>query len=188
MSSLERADAAAWERTEELNALGFDHKNPAHRVAVKLAAHYGLDLYRKHLVMIETTPYITRDGHLDIAHRSKMLDGIGIVDQGETDKEWWAVCQVWRKDMSHPITYRGRYPKSGTNKRYGPEMAIARAESMALRRAFAITGLRSVDEADEAPEVYEAVIVPDRVTELTDGIPGGWDDLEKDDEDEHEID
>ena len=43
---------------------------------------------------------------------------------------------MYRKDMSHGFRYGGRYPLTGKNKDFGPEMAVKVSEVMALRRAF----------------------------------------------------
>src|SRR6185369_3215175 len=107
---------------------------------------YGLDPLLKHMVLIQGRPYVTRDGYLHLAHLSKQLDGIETLDEGETNTHWWAKVAVYRKDMTHPFAYRGRYPKNSSNKQYGPEMAIKCAEVAALRRAFNVTGAGAADE------------------------------------------
>jgi hypothetical protein len=58
--------------------------------------------------------------------------------------------------MSRPFEYPGRYPTNYGNKKYGPEMAIARAESMALRRAFNVSA-PTVDERWDLPTVQADV-------------------------------
>lgn len=121
-----------------LKAVGLDKLQPEQReLALNIAGRYELDLLLKHMVMIEGRPYITRDGLLHIAHRSGVLDGIGTTEPilGE-DGYWRATCSVWRKDMTHPFTYTGRYPKEGQNKKFAPEMAVKVGEVMTLRRAF----------------------------------------------------
>lgn len=153
MANLEPSYEDRVARTAELKALGFDPKNPAHRVAVKIAERYELDLLMKELIVIPGKgAYITRDGLLSIAHRSGQLDGITLDEQGETESHWWAIVSVFRKDMQYPFRYPGRYPMDGKNKEYGPEMAIKAAESMALRRAFRIGGIPSVEEVYEHAE------------------------------------
>jgi hypothetical protein len=64
--------------------------------------------------------------------------------------------------MQRPFVYPGRYPTTGKNRTYAPEMAIARAESMALRRAFNVSA-PTVDERWDLPTVQadvDAVSVP----------------------------
>jgi hypothetical protein len=90
----------------------------------------------KHLVLIDGRPYITRDGLLHIAHRSGVLDGIETSEPTVIDDYWRVSCSVYRKDMSRPFTYYGRYPTKGGNQKFAPEMATKVAESMAMRRAF----------------------------------------------------
>lgn len=87
--------------------------------------------------MIEGRAYITRDGLLHVAHESGQLDGIVLESGPEVVDEFWrATVSVYRKDMTHPFRYAGRYPTKGGNQRYAPEMAVKVAEVMALRRAF----------------------------------------------------
>lgn len=130
--------------------LGLNPNKPEDRAAVAVCRHYGLDPLLKHVVVIPRSGvYLTRDGLLNIAHRSGQLDGI-VVDQEPTldveRNEWVARVSVYRKDMGHPFTYPGRYPANGGNKVYAPEMALKAAESHALRRAFEVTALPTLDE------------------------------------------
>jgi hypothetical protein len=168
-------------RTEELKALGFDPRNPAHRVAVKIADELGLNLLLKELVVIPGKgAYVTRDGLLSLAHKSGVLDGIVLEDQGATEDHWYAVVSVYRKDMSHPFRYPGRYPMNGSNKLYGPEMAIKAAESMALRRAFRITGVVSQDEAYEVSEPpFEALDDETADSGMADGLASVYEESEE---------
>ena len=134
-----------------LRAIGLDKVPPEQReIAIAIANKYELDLLLKHLVLVEGRPYITRDGLLWIAHRSGVLDGIevtepAIVTLPGVGEFWRATCTVWRKDMTRPFTYAGRYPTKGGNTRFAPEMAVKVAESMALRRAFNVSA-PTVDE------------------------------------------
>lgn len=135
---------------EMLRYLGLDPRKPADRAAVAVARHYDLDPLLKHVVVIpKGGVYVTRDGLLDIAHRSGALDGITVDTEPTFDadaKEWRAVVTVWRKDMSHGFTYPGRYPSNGSNRDYPQEMALKCAEAHALRRAFRVTGLPVYEE------------------------------------------
>jgi hypothetical protein len=101
------------------------------------------------------------------------LDGIEVRMLDETQTHYVAVASVWRKDMSRPFTYQGRFPKTGRQgpgAQYGPEMAEKVAECRALRRAFSIA-LCSREEAwdtDEAPTFQEPrgrVATPPRTPE-----------------------
>lgn len=123
-----------------LKAIGLDRAAPEQReIALAIATRYDLDLLLKHLVLIDGRPYITRDGLLHIAHRSGVLDGIETTVPEVVGEEWRVLCSVYRKDMSRPFTYAGRYPTKGGNAKFAPEMATKVAESMALRRAFDIS-------------------------------------------------
>lgn len=135
--------------------LGLDPARPADRAMVAVCRHYGFDPLLKHVVVIpKGGVYITRDGLLHVAHASGQLDGI-VVEDGPSlvDGEWVTKVSVYRKDMGHPFTFVGRYPANGGNKQYAPEMSLKAAESHALRRAFSIAGLPTLDEQrpDEAP-------------------------------------
>ena len=123
-----------------LKAIGLDRVPPEQReLALAIAKRYELDLMLKHLVLVDGRPYVTRDGLLHVAHRSGQLDGIEVTDPVLDDRFWRARCSVYRKDMSHPFVYAGRYPAAGGNQKFAPEMAVKVAEVMALRRAFDIS-------------------------------------------------
>lgn len=131
--------------------LGLNPDDPKSQAVVAVARQYDLDPVLKHVIVIPGGGvYITRDGYLHVAHRSEQLDGI-VVEQepalGEDGQTWVARVTVYRKDMSHGFTYPGRYPASGKNREYAPEMALKAAESHALRRAFNVSGAGSAEEA-----------------------------------------
>lgn len=124
-----------------LQIIGLDPRDPRAHAVVAVAERYGLDPVLGHIAIIPKSamPYITRDGFLFIAHRSGQLDGITVEDGPRRDgaeREWSCKVAVWRKDMTRPFTYPGRAALTLDN---GPEMAMARAERRALKRAFAIT-------------------------------------------------
>jgi hypothetical protein len=141
-----------------LKAVGLDRVSPEQReLALNIANRYELDLMLKHLVMVDGRPYITRDGLLHVAHRSGQLDGIECTDPVLADGYWRASCSVYRKDMSRPFTYSGRYPENGSNKKFAPEMATKVAEVMALRRAFDVAAPAAEERWDmEVPTVEQA--------------------------------
>jgi hypothetical protein len=145
-----------------LQVLGLNPRDPNAQALLLVCQQYRLDPVLKHMVLIKGRPYITRDGYLHVAHASGLLDGVEVLDEGEEPGYWWARVAVYRKDMSRPFIYKGRYPKQGAgNKEYGPEMAIKCAEVAALRRAFDVTGVGAVDEkwdADDAVPVRADVI------------------------------
>lgn len=135
-----------------LKAVGFDRLSVEQRtLALRIADRYELDPLLKHLVMIEGRPYITRDGLLHVAHRSGKLDGIETTEPAVVDGFWRASCSVYRNDMTRPFTYTGRYPTTGGNQKYAPEMAVKVAEVMALRRAFDVAA-PTAEERWDAPE------------------------------------
>lgn len=119
-----------------LKTLNLNPTDPKVQALVLVCQQYELDPVLKHMVLIQGAAYITHKGLWHMAHRSGLLDGEDIVAQAETDKEWTATVSIYRKDWNRPITMTGRYPKSATNKQYGPEMAVTRAECLVLRRMF----------------------------------------------------
>lgn len=158
-----------------LKAIGIDASNPVHQAALLACETYDLDPLRKEVIVIPRGgPYVTRDGYLRVAHRSGQLDGIVIEETGETPTHWTSRVAVYRKDMRFPFTYTGRYPKSGTNKQYGEEMAIVRGERSALARAFPVEGMSAggddfdrtpVDTSATVAEIEELAAVKDWVAE-----------------------
>jgi len=144
-----------------LRAVGLDKAAPEQReLALAIADRYGLDLMLKHIVLIEGRPFITRDGLLHIAHRSGQLDGITTTEPAVSDGFWRCSASVFRKDMSHPFTYAGRYPERGGNAKFAPEMALKVAESMALRRAFDIAAPSADERWDAEVPTIQAVTPP----------------------------
>lgn len=161
------------DRDAILKHLNLDPGSTSTQALLLICERYGLDPLLKHMVLIQGRPYVTRDGYLAIAHRSGVLDGVEVLEEGDSDDHWWARVAVHRKDMSRPFTYVGRYPHSGGNKGYGPEMAVKCAEVAALRRAFNVTGVGAADERwddhmeatpVEAPERLQVIM--DRFAEL----------------------
>lgn len=129
---------------ETLTFLGLDPRRPETRALVLLCERYRLDPLLGHAAIIKTKngprPYITRDGMLEVAHRSGELNGIVVDELREGETGWAARVSVFRKDCEHPFTYAagcGR-DEPQAERGHGAEMALARAERRALRRAFAI--------------------------------------------------
>ena len=145
MTEIVRAPVITPEKQEEvLKYLGLNPNDTATHALVEVCNRYGFDPLLKHVVLIGNksgkSTYVTRDGLLHLAHQSHQLNGIVVVDEGDTDKEWWAVVEVYRKDMMHPFRYKGRYPKSGSKC----------AEVLSLRRAFDVS-LPTVEERWDTP-------------------------------------
>lgn len=139
----EAVDDGRVRMTDLLKSIGIEANNPVHQAALIACHQYDLDPLRKEVIVIPRSgPYVTRDGYLRVAHRSGQFDGMVVLEESETPTHWEAKVAVHRKDMAHPFTYTGRYPKAGQNKQYGREMAITRAERTALARAFPVAGLQ----------------------------------------------
>lgn len=160
-----------------LQAVGINPNDPVHQAALLACDKYDLDPLRKEVIVIPRGgPYVTRDGYLRVAHRSGQLDGIVIEDEAETPTHFLCRVAVYRKDMRHPFTYTGRYPKAGTNKQYGREMAVTRAERTALSRAFPVEGLHGGDLEQErdtsatVAEIEELAAVNDWKAEHPDAV------------------
>src|SRR5262245_1253264 len=99
--------------------------------------------------------YVTRDGMLAVAHASGMLNGI-VVDElrrNTAGDGWTCYVSVWRKDWDYPCKMGAQCKDSEPQARqgHGPEMALARAERRALKRAFRIRS----DFYPERPSVVE---------------------------------
>jgi len=140
-----------------LKAIGLDKlSDPARELAVAIANKYDLDLLLKHAVIIEGRLYITRDGLLHVAHRDGHFDGITVEPARLDGDFWYATASVYRKDMTHPFTYTGRYPVKGGNARYAPEMAVKVAEVAALRRAFDVAAPTLEERWDDAAPATDA--------------------------------
>ncbi len=138
--------------------------NDPKTVALSIVCNrYGFDPFLKHIVFIgsgdKRNMYVTRDGLLFVAHRSGLLDGITTEFQPETQTHFVAVASVYRKDMTRPFTFRGRYPKAGQmGGAYGPEMAEKVAMARALRFAFDVSLCSREelwDQDDDVPAVRQ---------------------------------
>lgn len=110
--------------------------------------------------------FIGRDGFLQIAHRSGQFDGM---ESGVTgvpgELVGWA--KVYRNDMQHPFSVEVQEKEYSTGKGNWlkmPRTMIQKvAESQALRKAFAISGVYSPEEIDQSPgPVQDPVIDADR--------------------------
>ena len=133
-------NVTAFDENRILSALKMDARDPNVQALVLVCQRYDLDPLLKHAVLISGTLYVTRDGLLHVAHASKDFDGIQVEMLEESPTHYIARCSVWRKSMSRPFIYQGRYPKNGRMAaQYGPEMAEKVAESRALRRAFDVS-------------------------------------------------
>ena len=146
------------DRLAILKELRLDPRNPKAQALVLVCEQYGLDPILKHAVLVDGNLYVTRDGLLHVAHRSGVFDGMEVVDGPTLVGDYWqAKVSVWRKDMSRPFTFVGRYPAAGSNKRYAPEMAVKCAEVMAFRRAFdvALAAREEVWDIDQQPTSVE---------------------------------
>ncbi len=159
--TVETAIASTEQETERkrklalLKAIGLDRvSEPERELALAIAKKYDLDLLLKHAVLIDGKLYVTRDGLLHVAHRSGQLDGIETTIPELVDGFWRSTCSVYRKDMSHPFTYAGRYPEKGQNTKFAPEMATKVGEVMSLRRAFDVAAPTAEERWDrDIPDV-----------------------------------
>jgi hypothetical protein len=142
--------------------LGLNPDDVEVRALVMLCLRYRLDPLLGHASIIKAKggnrAYITRDGMLEVAHRSGQLDGIVVDEERESEHGWSATVSVHRRDMAHPFTYRGGcgVDEPQAEQGHGAEMALARAERRALKRAFNISAF---DDADD-PVLDPAVLDP----------------------------
>lgn len=165
---------------------------------LSLAKKYDLDPFAKEIWCVQMGGKITiiagRDGYLKIANCHPQFNGIesDVVcanDKFFKDKDGvhhsyavqnrgaiiGAYAIVYRKDRSHPVyvfaPYREYVKNSPVWRQYPSAMILKVAESMALKRAFSISGLVTQEEVGEAEveskqpqqttqEVQEAVVMP----------------------------
>lgn len=164
------------------------------RLFLWTANKYGLDPLLKQIYIIpykqkdSTGKYVTvpqiivgRDGLLAIAHKTKTRDGdiafdgmttyVEKVDEplyinGKKVRDWQykAVCEVYRKDMNHPIhveVWEEEYTTGRHLWATKPRTMIQKvAEAHALRRAFNVAGIYTEEELIDRPvEEYVAETV-----------------------------
>ncbi|MFB7910149.1 recombinase RecT [Kitasatospora sp. NPDC056076] len=152
LAARERSAAATFAVDDRaiLSYLGLNANDARSHAVIAVCRRYNLDPLLKHVVLIpKGGVFITRDGYLHVAHESGRLDGIVVVDEptlSDDGTEWKARVAVYRKDMTHPFQYPGRYPARGGNATYAQEMSLKNAEAHALRRAFNVSGLAAEDE------------------------------------------
>jgi len=145
------------------------------KVFLHVAETYGLDPFNKELFFWKdkkdrTTIMCSRDGYLTIAARNEAFDGLvsdvvrandefkrtttGIEHQygSERGNIVGAYALVYRKDRKYPVYVFAPYEEyNGYNSvwnRYPSAMILKVAESMALKRAFSVSGLVSQEEMD----------------------------------------
>ena len=133
-----------------------DATNTEFELLMYLANKYNLDPLLKQIWLVKfgNSPaqiYAGRDGFLEIAHRSGHFDGMETVVFFDEDKKPInAVCTVWRNDMTHPIKSDVLFKEYTTGKNLWatkPAVMIGKvAESVALRKAFSVSGLYSPEE------------------------------------------
>jgi hypothetical protein len=92
--------------TSIMKAVGINPADPTHQAMLLASEKYGLDPLLKHIIVIPGGGvYVTRDGWLHVAHREGTLDGIEVVEEGETDTHYTAKVAVYRNDMSRAFSY-----------------------------------------------------------------------------------
>jgi len=158
-----------------LRALGYDPARVESRALLLIAKHYDLDPLLRQVMLLPIkgvlTPYVTRDGMVQIAHRSGQLDGMVCDELRRGEHGFSCTFSVWRKDMQHPFTYRGGcgHQEFIAKNGFGAEMALARAERRSLIRAFAMGTPDDVPDAEveAGPRVDPDLIEPEVVEELS---------------------
>jgi len=202
----EAVDSGKVKMSSILTAMGINANDPLFQAMLMVCDKYGLDPMLGHVEVLPRSkkPYITRDGFLHIAHASGQLDGIVLEAEGESeDKKYYtATVAVYRKDMSQPFRFTGRWPK-GKKHDYPQQMALKSAERTALKRAFNVaepgddgSGVAPADtshvvheieemaaiaewKAEQGDEAEKAEILSD--TETMDAIAEGEADLDRGD-------
>ena len=161
------------EEVETIRNTVADNANPDElRMFLHIAKSYGLDPFNKEIFFwkIDGRPTImtSRDGYLKIADRNPNYDGLvsdvvrendkfrrketGINHQYGTKRGQivGAYALVYRKDRKYPVYVFAPYEEYKADKRvwnsYPSAMILKVAESMALKRAFTVSGLVSREE------------------------------------------
>jgi phage recombination protein Bet len=145
------------------------------KVFLHVAETYGLDPFNKELFFLKDNKdrkniFTSRDGYLSIANRNEAFDGL-VSDVVRTNDEFkrtttgiehkygsergsilGAYALVYRKDREYPVYVFAPFEEyNGYNSvwnRYPSAMILKVAESMALKRAFSVSGLVSQEEMD----------------------------------------
>jgi RecT family len=148
---------------QTLRYLNLDPNTVETRALVAIAQRYRLDPLVGEVGIIATKNgpkvYVSRDGMIALAHRSGQLDGIEVLEERRSTNNdgWTCYVQVWRKDCKYPFKYGAQCKDTELQAKAGngPEMALARAERRALRRAFAIP-LDDLIDVDSEPNTVDA--------------------------------
>ena len=154
------------------NTVAKDANEDEFRMFMALAKRYGLDPFNKEIFFwkIDGKPTImtSRDGYLKIADRHEEYDGLvsDVVRKNDNfrrkkddiDHEYGtdrgkiigAYALVYRTDRSYPVyvfaPYEEYNAKTKAWNQYPSAMTLKVAESMALKRAFTVSGLVSKEE------------------------------------------
>jgi phage recombination protein Bet len=144
------------------------------KIFLHIAETYGLDPFNKELFFwkVDKNPTImtSRDGYLKIANMNEAFDGLvsdvirandrfsknenGIEHKygSERGKIVGAYALVYRKDRKYPVYVFSPFEEYKAHNRvwssYPSAMILKVAESMALKRAFTVSGLVSQEEMD----------------------------------------
>lgn len=150
------------------------------RFGSQVCQSLGLNPLLRHVVFIKSPGktgnlYTTRDGLLHMAHQSGQFNGMQsgvvyarnaegeILRQQERKMLEGAWCRVYRKDMEYPFEVEVNFeeynrPKSPVWQQYPAAMIKKVSEHMALKLAFNVSGLASIEEIGmEEPAVQERV-------------------------------
>lgn len=134
-----------------------DCKDSEFELLLYLANKYQLDPLARQIWAVKygTEPariFAGRDGYLEIAHRSKMFDGMKSGTKLDEEGNVIGYCEVYRKDMSRPFSVEVSLSEFDTKRNTWakmPKVMIVKvAESQCLRKAFSITGIYSPEEFD----------------------------------------
>jgi phage recombination protein Bet len=158
------------------------------RFGLSVCQFLGLNPLMKHVIFIKShgggNLYTTRDGLLHMAHQSGQFNGMqsGVVYAHNKDGEIiklnnrkvieGAWCKVYRKDMDYPfeveVNFEEYYrPHAQVWQQYPAAMIKKVAEHMALKLAFNVSGLSSVDEIGiEEKQLQDAQLAQENLERL----------------------
>ncbi|OCL28640.1 hypothetical protein U472_00345 [Orenia metallireducens] len=171
--------------------------NDEFEMFMHLAKQYGLDPFQKEIFFwkygSDPTIMTSRDGYLKIANNHPQFDGhvADVVHENDSFEKLMdgvkhtynlknrgkiigAYCLVYRKDRKFPVYVFAPYEEykksSQVWRQYASAMILKCAESMALKRAFSVSGLVSREEIGYEDNQNTTRMSSEEVSNLEEGL------------------
>ncbi len=178
------------------NTVAKDSNESEFKMFIALATRYGLDPFNKEIFFwkVKGRPTImtSRDGYLKIADRHPEYDGLvsDVVRENDNFKRTseginhqyssnrgdivGAYALVYRKDRSYPIYIFAPFNEFNASTKvwnqYPSAMILKVAESMALKRAFTVSGLVSREEMEVTQMQEDSSFISDEIDIVSEDI------------------